>query len=98
MGDALDAAGVPHRVQRAESLFSVFFGESVCDGVEDYAGALGQHVAAHTAFFHAKLEGGVSLPPSAFEAWFVSAAHNDAALGRFFDALPAGAGAAARAV
>ena len=98
VGEALDAAGVPHRVQRAESLFSVFFGESVAGGVEDYAGALGQHVAAHTAFFHAMLEGGVSLPPSAFEAWFVSAAHDDTALARVVDALPAAAHAASAAL
>ncbi len=86
--DALSAAGVPHRVQRSESLFSVFFGEAVVDGVEDYPGALAQDVGRHAAFFHAMLEGGVSLPPSAFEAWFVSAAHDDEALERLVDALP----------
>jgi len=98
VGEALDAAGVPHRVQQVESLFSVFFGESVRDGVEDYAAALGQQVSAHTAFFHAMLDAGVCLPPSAFEAWFVSAAHDDAAVGRFLDALPAAAQAAGRAL
>lgn len=96
--EALDAAGVPHRVQQVESLFSVFFGESVRDGVEDYAEALGQQVSAYSAFFHAMLDGGVCLPPSAFEAWFVSAAHDDDAVGRFLDALPAAAHAAARAL
>ena len=43
------------------------------------------------------LDNGVSLPPSAFEAWFVSSAHDDRALQRISDALPAAADAAARA-
>jgi glutamate-1-semialdehyde 2,1-aminomutase len=41
------------------------------------------------------LEGGVALPPSAFEAWFLSAAHDDAAMERIFLALPRAARAAA---
>jgi glutamate-1-semialdehyde 2,1-aminomutase len=40
---------------------------------------------------------GVSLPPSVFEAWFVSAAHDDTAVSRIVDALPAAARAAAEA-
>ncbi len=44
------------------------------------------------------LDGGVYLPPSAFEAWFVSAAHDDAALDRIAAALPAAAAAAAAAM
>ena len=44
------------------------------------------------------LERGVYLPPSAFEAWFLSAAHDEAALGRVAEALPHAARAAARAV
>src|SRR6478609_5227389 len=47
-----------------------------------------------SAFFHSMLSQGVHLPPSAFEAWFVSAAHDDAAVDRVISALPA----AARAV
>jgi glutamate-1-semialdehyde 2,1-aminomutase len=41
------------------------------------------------------LESGVHLPPSAFEAWFVSGAHDDEAIGRVVEALPAAARAAA---
>ena len=44
------------------------------------------------------LEQGVYLPPSAFESWFVSAAHDDEALGRVAAALPAAARAAAAAL
>lgn len=93
-GDALRAAGVPHVVQHAGSMFSVFFTDTP---VLDYAGARTQSTSAYAAFFHAMLEAGVYLPPSAFESWFVSAAHDDAALERVVDALPAAAAAAARA-
>jgi glutamate-1-semialdehyde 2,1-aminomutase len=41
------------------------------------------------------LDQGVYLPPSAYEAWFLSAAHDDEALSRVADALPAAAKAAA---
>lgn len=96
--DALDAAGVPHVVQRAGTLFSVFLGADVAGGVPDYATAGRQDTAAYRRFFHAMLDAGVSLPPSAFEAWFVTAAHDDEALGRVVDALPAAARAAASVV
>ena len=43
------------------------------------------------------LDGGVYLPPSAFEAWFVSAAHDESAIDRIAAALPAAAAAAAAA-
>jgi glutamate-1-semialdehyde 2,1-aminomutase len=98
VGEALDAAGVAHRVQHAGSLFSVFFGELAASaGVRDYAQAQAQDVFRYRAFFHAMLEQGVNLPPSLFEAWFVSAAHDDAAVSRILDAFPAAARAAAEA-
>ena len=48
-------------------------------------------------FFTAMLEQGVSLPPSVFEAWFLSAAHTDVELDRIVAALPAAVRAAADA-
>jgi glutamate-1-semialdehyde 2,1-aminomutase len=82
----LDRAGVPYSVQHAGSMFSVFLG---VDGpVADYAAARHQDTQAYAAFFHAMLDQGVYLPPSAFEAWFLSAAHDDAALDRVVSALP----------
>ena len=90
--EALEKEGVAHRVNTAGSLFSVFF----CDhAVVDYATATQQNVLRYKAFFHAMLARGVYLPPSAYEAWFVSAAHDDAALERVADALPHAARAAA---
>ena len=94
--DALTAAGVPFRLQEAGSLFSVFLG--VTDPVRDFGAARSQSSAAYAAFFHAMLSSGVYLPPSPFEAWFVSAAHDGEAIGRVADALPAAAAAAAAAV
>jgi glutamate-1-semialdehyde 2,1-aminomutase len=44
------------------------------------------------------LDGGVYLPPSPFEAWFLSAAHDEGALARIADALPPAAEAAAAAL
>jgi glutamate-1-semialdehyde 2,1-aminomutase len=97
VGEALDAAGVPHVIQRAASMFSVFFSPAGVDRVLDYDTARAQDVAAFKAFFHAMLARGVYLPPSAFEAWFLSASHDDAALDRVIDALPHAARAAAEA-
>ncbi|WP_307815956.1 glutamate-1-semialdehyde 2,1-aminomutase [Myceligenerans indicum] len=97
-GEALSAAGVEHVVQRAGSLFSVFFGPlAAVSGVRDYRQAQAQESYRYTAFFHAMLEAGVALPPSVFEAWFVSAAHDDDAVNRILEALPAAARAAAAA-
>jgi len=94
--EALRAAGVPFRVQEAGNLFSVFLGG--IPPVRDFDGARRQSSPAYAAFFHAMLAAGVYLPPSPYEAWFVSAAHDDEALGRIAGALPAAARAAASVV
>ena len=92
--DALSAAGVPHVVGRAGSMFNVFFRE---EQVRDYEDARDQDTAAFGRFFHSMLEQGVHLPPSAFESWFVSASHDDEAVNAVLAALPAAATAAAAA-
>lgn len=97
VSDALNAAGVDHSVQSAGSLFSVSFGTSQ-HPMRTYDDAKGQEVFRWAPFFHAMLDQGVYLPPSVFEAWFVSAAHDDSAMERIVQALPAAATAAARAV
>ena len=94
LGAALAAEGVEHSIQRVGSLFSVAFRQTP---PRDYAEARAQDAFRYPAFFHAMLDAGVSLPPSVFEAWFVSAAHDDAALDRILGALPAAARAAASA-
>ena len=67
-------AGVPAAVQRVRSLFSVFFGVAE---VDDYAGAKAADHGAYARFFTGMLERGVYLPPSGYEAIFVSLAHTD---------------------
>src|ERR1017187_67766 len=91
-GDALTARRVPFRLQQAGNLFSVFLGSD--QAVRDFGEARGQSSAAYSAFFHAMLDGGVYLPPSPYEAWFVSAAHDDEAVEKIAAALPAAAQAA----
>jgi glutamate-1-semialdehyde 2,1-aminomutase len=95
---ALTAEGVPHVVQYAGNLLSVFFVDPERDGnsVTDFAGAKRTDTARFAAFFQAMLAGGVHLPPSAYEVWFVSAAHDEDAMDRVAAALPEAARAAAR--
>ena len=64
--------------------------------MRDYDDAKTQDVAPYRAFFHAMLAGGVYLPPSAYESWFVSTAIDDEALDRIAATLPVAARAAAR--
>ncbi|HVA60635.1 MAG TPA: glutamate-1-semialdehyde 2,1-aminomutase [Mycobacteriales bacterium] len=87
---ALTEAGVAHQINRAGSLFSVFF---TAEPVSDFVSARRTSAPRYAAFFHAMLEGGVYLPPSGYEAWFLSSAHDDAAL----EAIESALGPAARA-
>ncbi|MDP2289354.1 MAG: glutamate-1-semialdehyde 2,1-aminomutase [Actinomycetota bacterium] len=66
--------GIEHQTQIAGNLFSFFF---TSQEVKNYDDAKTQDTAVFGKFFHAMLEKGVWLPPSAYEAWFVSAAHDD---------------------
>jgi glutamate-1-semialdehyde 2,1-aminomutase len=92
--EELTHAGVPHQVQFAGNLFSVFFADQP---VIDFAGARAAATWRYRPFFHAMLDRGVYLPPSAFEAWFVNAAMDGRAIDRIAQALPAAARAAAAA-
>jgi glutamate-1-semialdehyde 2,1-aminomutase len=92
---ALTAQGVPHRVQYAGNLLSVFFAD---EQVVDFDGAAASETWRFPPFFHALLDAGVYPPPSAFESWFVSAALDDEAFEVIEAAMPAAAVAAASAV
>ncbi len=95
-GAALADARVPGQVQQGGNLFSVFLG--VDQPVRNFDDARSQSAAAYAAFFHAMLDQGVYLPPSPYEVWFVSAAHDDEAVAQIAAALPAAARAAATAL
>jgi glutamate-1-semialdehyde 2,1-aminomutase len=86
VADALTKEGVAHRLQNASNMFSVFFTDA---DVRTYEDAKAQEAFRFNAFFHSMLAQGVYLPPSAFEAWFVSTAHDERAIERIAAALPA---------
>jgi glutamate-1-semialdehyde 2,1-aminomutase len=71
---ALAEAGVPGQINSAGSLLTVFFTGTP---VRDYAGAKKSDTARFAAFFREMLAKGILLPPSQFEALFVSAAHTE---------------------
>ncbi len=86
---AFAEAGIPAVVNREGSLLCVFFSRGP---VRNFAGARAADHARYARFFHAMLEGGVYLPPSGYEAWFLGAAHGAAEVERVLET----AGAAAR--
>jgi glutamate-1-semialdehyde 2,1-aminomutase len=69
---AAAAAGVPVQLARAPGLLTLFFSAAP---VTDYESAKGCDLETHAAFCRALLERGVYPPPSQFEAWFPSLAH-----------------------
>ncbi len=66
--------GISHQYQFAGNLFSFFF---TAKPVRSYEDAKTQDAKIFAKFFHSMLKNGVSLPPSAFEAWFVNGAMTD---------------------
>ena len=70
------AAGVPLSTNRAGGMFGIFFTDA--GPVTNFAQATACNQEQFNTFFHAMLDRGVYLAPSAFEAGFVSAAHGDA--------------------
>jgi glutamate-1-semialdehyde 2,1-aminomutase len=79
-------AGVPFTTNRVGSMFGLFF---TAEKVDTYAQATACDTAAFNRFFHAMLERGVYLAPSAFEAGFLSMAHDDAVIAVTIDAARA---------
>jgi glutamate-1-semialdehyde 2,1-aminomutase len=67
-------AGVPFSVNRVCGMFGLFF---TAEKVETYTQATSCDLAMFNRFFHAMLERGVYLAPSAFEAGFMSTAHSE---------------------
>lgn len=74
VSDAFTRHGVPHQAPMCGNLFSFFLTEIP---VRTYDDAKTQDTAGFGRFFHSMLNEGVWLPPSAYEAWFVSGAHTD---------------------
>lgn len=72
--EAAAEAGVSASVTRAASMLTVFFTK---DPPRDYAAASAADTTRFARFFRGMLSRGVLLPPSQFEAWFVSASHTE---------------------
>jgi len=83
LADAVAQAGAAARVQRVGSMLSLFFSAGP---VTDYASALRCDTAAFGRFHQGMLARGVYLPPSQFEAWFVSLAHTQEDIDRTVEA------------
>lgn len=88
--DGLEAAareaGVAFHTTRAPGMFGLYFREGPVETFED---AKASDTAHFNRFFHAMLERGVYLAPSAFEAGFVSSAHGEAEIAHTLDAARA---------
>ena len=72
LADAARASGVALQVNAVGSMITPFFTDRP---VRDYASAVTSDTAAYGRFFQGMLKRGVYLPPSQFEAWFLSGAH-----------------------
>jgi glutamate-1-semialdehyde 2,1-aminomutase len=83
---AAEKAEIPLQVQRVGTMFTPFFAASP---VRTFAEAKRSDRDAYSRFFHAMLEGGVYLPPSAFEAAFASSVHGESELELWESALGA---------
>jgi glutamate-1-semialdehyde 2,1-aminomutase len=77
-------------VQRVGSMLTVFFG---IRSATNYDEVLGADTATFGKFFRRMLDAGFWLPPSQFEAWFLSAAHTEADVDRAVRAAEAALGA-----
>jgi glutamate-1-semialdehyde 2,1-aminomutase len=82
LASAAADAGIPATVNRAGSMLTVFFNQGP---VTDYASAARSDTQAYARFFRACLEKGIALPPSQFEAMFVSTAHTESDIERTID-------------
>ena len=72
LADAARAAGVSMQVNAVGSLVTPFFTHRQ---VRDYQSATSADTERYARFFRGMLARGIYLPPSQFEAWFLSAAH-----------------------
>jgi glutamate-1-semialdehyde 2,1-aminomutase len=81
--DALSRAGVAGSVNRVGSMFTLFFTDQ---NVIDFTTAKTCNSERFNSWFHAMLEAGIYLPPSQFEAAFISTAHSEKDIDRTIEA------------
>jgi len=81
--DLFRAKGLPVRINRVGSMFTLFF---TGDEVTDFETASHSDTALFARFFRGMLAAGINLAPAQFEAGFVSFAHSDDDIARTIDA------------
>jgi len=86
LADGARAAGVPVTFNRVGSMVCPFFVSEAGQAIKDYGDATSCRTDRFAAFFGAMLDQGVVLPPAQFEAWFVSTAHDAAAIDKTIEA------------
>jgi glutamate-1-semialdehyde 2,1-aminomutase len=79
----LSDRGLPFAVNRVGSMLTLFFSEGP---VTDFESATRSDTKKHAVFFRGMLERGVHLPPSQYEALFLSLAHEDADIDQTLEA------------
>ena len=84
---AAKTKGLPLQAPQCGSMFSLFFTPAP---VRDMPSALAADAKLFARFFHACLADGVYLPPSAYESWFLSTAHEGAAIDRACEVITKG--------
>ncbi|UCC81127.1 MAG: glutamate-1-semialdehyde 2,1-aminomutase [Candidatus Zixiibacteriota bacterium] len=80
--NAADGAGIPVAVQRVGSMITVFFTNRPVKNLDEASAADHSRFAK---FFNFMLKNGIHLPPSGYEAWFVSAAHDETVIRKTVD-------------
>ena len=83
MKQKADQAGVPFSVDSVGGMFGFYFSKEV---PKTYADVTASDIEAFKKFFHLMLDRGVYLAPSAYEAGFISIAHDDAVLAEMLKA------------
>jgi glutamate-1-semialdehyde 2,1-aminomutase len=97
LAKAAEGAGVPVTINRVGSMLTPFFTREANQPVTNYEQAAGCDTGRYATFFHAMLNEGVYLPPSQFEAWFVTLAHDEEAIGQTLRAAEKAFGAVGEA-
>ncbi len=69
LDEVLKESGIPYTINRLGSMISIHFGDHA---VTDFATAAACDIERFKKYFHAMLDQGVYLPPSAFESWFLN--------------------------
>jgi glutamate-1-semialdehyde 2,1-aminomutase len=86
LAEAFGASGIPVTINRAGSLFSVFFSERP---VRNFGEAKAADHERYARFFHHMLDRGVYLPPSGYELWTLSTTHGPEEIAKTLEAASA---------